>query len=252
MALPREGHLVAVLRIFSYLKKHHNSRIAFDPTYPEIDQSQLPRKDWRRFYDNAEEPLPPNTLELLGKPITIRIYVDANHAGDQFSFIASLRGLNCQIGFWLKTEQEKQEIKLAHNYSPNPTFGHVSVIVGLNLGPEILSFLERFSPDVEIQRIFYRALSLQKGENLSTSQFLSLSLPLPSFSLTEVSCCLTPGQHLINSNPSCDIRTVRSMFDQCKNVKTLSGTPGLETRCKNTLTGLETQCKIIQLVVATK
>jgi hypothetical protein len=35
------------------------------------------------------------------------------------SFIASLRGLNCRIGFWLKTEQEKQEIKLAHNYSPN-------------------------------------------------------------------------------------------------------------------------------------
>jgi hypothetical protein len=54
---------------------------------------------------------------------------------------------------------------------------------------EILSFLERFSPHVEIQYIFYRALSLQKGENLSTSKFLSLSLPLPSFSLTEVSCC---------------------------------------------------------------
>jgi hypothetical protein len=35
------------------------------------------------------------------------------------SFIASLRGLNCRIGFWLKNEQEKQEIKLAHNYSPN-------------------------------------------------------------------------------------------------------------------------------------
>jgi hypothetical protein len=42
MALPRKGHLVAVLRIFSYLKKHHNSRIAFDPSYPEIDQSQFP------------------------------------------------------------------------------------------------------------------------------------------------------------------------------------------------------------------
>jgi hypothetical protein len=41
---------------------------------------------------------------------------------------------------------------------------------------EIRSFLERFSPHVEIQCIFYRALSLQKGENLSTSKFLSLSL----------------------------------------------------------------------------
>jgi hypothetical protein len=34
MALPREGHLKAVLRVFSYFKKHHNARIAFDPTYP--------------------------------------------------------------------------------------------------------------------------------------------------------------------------------------------------------------------------
>jgi hypothetical protein len=49
---------------------------------------------------------------------------------------------------------------------------------------EILSFLERFSPHVEIQYIFYRTLSLQKGENLSTSKFLSLSLsfsPPPQF-----------------------------------------------------------------------
>jgi hypothetical protein len=47
---------------------------------------------------------------------------------------------------------------------------------------EILSFLERFSPPVEIQYIFYRALSLQKGENLSTFEFLSvlsLSFSLP-------------------------------------------------------------------------
>jgi hypothetical protein len=48
---------------------------------------------------------------------------------------------------------------------------------------EILSFLERFSPHVEIHCIFCRALSLQKGENLSTFEFLSLSPPLPSFSL---------------------------------------------------------------------
>jgi hypothetical protein len=48
---------------------------------------------------------------------------------------------------------------------------------------EILSFLERFSPHVEIHYIFCRALSLQKRENLSTFEFLSLSLPLPSFSL---------------------------------------------------------------------
>jgi hypothetical protein len=45
---------------------------------------------------------------------------------------------------------------------------------------EILSFLERFSPHVESQYIFYRALSLQTRENLSIfNLFLSLSLPSP-------------------------------------------------------------------------
>jgi hypothetical protein len=41
MAMPLEVHLIAVLGIFSYLKKHRNARNAFDPTYPEIDQSKL-------------------------------------------------------------------------------------------------------------------------------------------------------------------------------------------------------------------
>jgi hypothetical protein len=53
---------------------------------------------------------------------------------------------------------------------------------------EILSFLERFSPHVESQYIFFRALSHQTRENLSIFNFLSLSPPLPSFSLLEVSC----------------------------------------------------------------
>jgi hypothetical protein len=66
---------------------------------------------------------------------------------------------------------------------------------------EILSFLERFSPHVEIQYIFYWSLSLQTGENLSIFKFLSLSLhlslPLPSFSLLEVSsCCKEKDQHV--------------------------------------------------------
>ena len=82
MAMPREGHLIAVLRVFAYLKKHHNSRIVFDPTYPDIDRSQFPRQDWKRFYDNVKEPMPPNAPKPLGKPVVIRIYVDADHAGD--------------------------------------------------------------------------------------------------------------------------------------------------------------------------
>ena len=36
-AILREGHLDNVLHIVAYLKIKHNSRMVFDPSYPEID-----------------------------------------------------------------------------------------------------------------------------------------------------------------------------------------------------------------------
>ena len=39
MAMPREGHLDAVLHIFGFLKRKYNSRMAFDPTVPPVDES---------------------------------------------------------------------------------------------------------------------------------------------------------------------------------------------------------------------
>jgi hypothetical protein len=83
MAQPRKGHLVAVLRIFAYLKVHHNSRLAFDPTYPSIDHASFPQNDWKRFYDNAQEAIPPNAPEPLGRPVVLRAFVDADHGGER-------------------------------------------------------------------------------------------------------------------------------------------------------------------------
>ena len=37
LAYPREGHFECALHIIGYLKKKHNSRLFFDPTYPDID-----------------------------------------------------------------------------------------------------------------------------------------------------------------------------------------------------------------------
>ena len=34
--MPREGHLEAVLHVFSFLLQRYNSRMAFDLTYPDI------------------------------------------------------------------------------------------------------------------------------------------------------------------------------------------------------------------------
>ena len=39
--LPQEGHLEAVLRVYGYLQVNHNTRLALDPYYPDIDESQI-------------------------------------------------------------------------------------------------------------------------------------------------------------------------------------------------------------------
>ena len=39
MAMPREGHLEAVLHVFVFLHENYNSKMAFDPTYTAINLS---------------------------------------------------------------------------------------------------------------------------------------------------------------------------------------------------------------------
>jgi len=48
-AMPREGHLEGIYYIFSYLKGHKNSKIVFDPAYPEIDDRHFKDVDWKDF-----------------------------------------------------------------------------------------------------------------------------------------------------------------------------------------------------------
>jgi hypothetical protein len=50
-AYPREGHLV-----MGYLKQKqkHNSRLIFDPTYPDINVSSFPTYDWIKFYSDVQ------------------------------------------------------------------------------------------------------------------------------------------------------------------------------------------------------
>ena len=45
IVLPQEGHLEAVYHIFSYVQLKHNTRMCFDPTYPEVDMSAFKECD---------------------------------------------------------------------------------------------------------------------------------------------------------------------------------------------------------------
>jgi hypothetical protein len=85
VAAPRKGHLDTVFHLFVYLEMKHNSRLVFDPTYPDIDMREFKECDWKEFYGDVKEAIPPNAPEPRGKVVDIRLYVDSDHAGDKIT-----------------------------------------------------------------------------------------------------------------------------------------------------------------------
>jgi hypothetical protein len=81
-ALPREGHLEAVLDVFAYLKKHQSAAIVFNDDLPIIDEKQFKEFDWSDIYGNVEEALQPNMPAPLGNPVEMFCFVDSDHAGN--------------------------------------------------------------------------------------------------------------------------------------------------------------------------
>jgi hypothetical protein len=49
-AAPRQGHMVNVIHIFCYCKKHLDSKIVFDPAVKDFDNIQWLQFDWKQFY----------------------------------------------------------------------------------------------------------------------------------------------------------------------------------------------------------
>jgi hypothetical protein len=69
LATPRLGHLEGLKNMFEYLRKHEMTRIVFDPSHPKVDESVFASgtTDWKDFYGDIEEKLPPGMPEPLGK-----------------------------------------------------------------------------------------------------------------------------------------------------------------------------------------
>jgi hypothetical protein len=85
MAMPREGHLYAVLHIFGFLKIKNNSQMCFDPTVPFCDERAFKECNWKQFYGEAEEAVPSNAPEPQGKKVHLRMYVNSDHAGKKIT-----------------------------------------------------------------------------------------------------------------------------------------------------------------------
>ncbi len=70
LACPHKGHLENALHVMGYLQLKHYSRLIFDPTYPDIDQTAFQSFEWMEFYGNMEEAIPPDTPPPLAKTLT--------------------------------------------------------------------------------------------------------------------------------------------------------------------------------------
>jgi hypothetical protein len=88
LAMPRQGHLQELFHMFSYLKKHHNAEMVFDPTPVDFDRSIFEPQDWSYSQygcEDLKEELPSNMPTPLGKSMTMRVYVDSDLAGCQLT-----------------------------------------------------------------------------------------------------------------------------------------------------------------------
>ena len=81
---PRLGHMLQAQRIFGYLKKDYTrkGRILIDPNFhqPHSDLKFEQYDNWKEFYPDAGDELPPNMPEARGAKAKVTVYVDADHA----------------------------------------------------------------------------------------------------------------------------------------------------------------------------
>jgi hypothetical protein len=59
--------------------------MVFDPSYPDIDMARFKECDWKPFYGDVKEAIPENAPTPRGKDVDLRLYVDADHAGEKLT-----------------------------------------------------------------------------------------------------------------------------------------------------------------------
>jgi len=115
LALPREGHLEAVLHIFAHLRKYHNTEAVYDPSDPVIDESKFEAQDWTSSefgHLQGKEEIPPKMPEPRGQGFIVSAKVDADHASDTVtrrSRTGFLVWVNCCLVYFMSKKQATVE-----------------------------------------------------------------------------------------------------------------------------------------------
>jgi hypothetical protein len=137
LAQPRVGHMQQVLHIFSYLKSHVQSTLVFDPNPVEWDEQRFQKCDWKEFYGDISESVPPNAPTPRGATVQVNAFIDADHAGNKLtsrSQTGILIYLNRAPILWYSKSQNTVE---------SSTFG--SEFVAARIGVEMTIIIAYFS-----------------------------------------------------------------------------------------------------------
>ena len=79
-AIPREGHLLGMLRVFGYLKCHSKAKLVFDTRDFMDSNGEEISHGWGELYPGACEELPHDMPISKMKPVSISCIYDASHA----------------------------------------------------------------------------------------------------------------------------------------------------------------------------
>ena len=90
-AMPLQGHWEVALHIMHYLKLRHNSRLVFDPSYPDKDLSNFGECDWTDFYEGAVEVITPGDPQPRGKEVDLCMFVDKQNRQSRTRFIIYMK-----------------------------------------------------------------------------------------------------------------------------------------------------------------
>ena len=87
LVLPRTGHLLQAIYIFKFLDIHKENELAFCPDESPLNLDYDAIKEQTDFmkkaYLDTVEDLPSNAPGLRGKPLSMHVFVDSNHASDK-------------------------------------------------------------------------------------------------------------------------------------------------------------------------
>ena len=134
---PRDGHFKAVYRILGYLKHVAglNPRLLVSPK--PADHSRYPCDDhadaWETFYPGIKEDIPSNMPTPKGAPVTISIWVDADHAHDQITR-KSISGVVVLInGMVYKTISKRQSTVESSTYGSELVASRIAVDLAIEI-----------------------------------------------------------------------------------------------------------------------